>query len=111
MRRLGRLDVAVELRRPAGDPLPRLETTFLPQLHTVHLLEEEEIPIFVGQRDGAVAAGRAELSAVEDLRIDLDLAQRVVEEFRLGTTGPLIERGAAQVLHEDPRLAAVGEPD
>ena len=59
----------------------------------------------------AVVLGGSEPGAVEQIAIDVDLAQRLIEQLGLGRQRVLVQRGAAEVLQHQPQARAVRERD
>ena len=99
-------------RQPAGRLLPDVELADLPQRVADHVLDEEPAAVARRVDARAVVLGGAEPGAVEQVAVDLDLAQRVVA----GSSGfaaqrVLVQRGAAEVLEHQPQARAVRELD
>src|SRR5438552_132065 len=78
----------MEPRQPASGLQPEVELSDLIQLLPRDPLQKQPVAIVLLVDDAAVIVRRAQSNRGENRSIDVDLAARIVEEFRFGTAGP-----------------------
>src|ERR1043166_1832975 len=94
---------------PRGDAFPNDKFAHLPKVDRFEAFEEEPVTLRLFIDHGAVKRGGAELQALKNFAVGLDLTQRIIAERRLISDRLGEKRIWTQILEHEFQIAASGE--